>query len=345
MTSNVTRDDTLIVGPIEDGAFFTIVGSTEESFGVFYYPYISGSNIQFFQSRPVPQYDKLLYFNIKLLSDNLVNGVRTNNVVITIYSNPDLSAFLGYVDISLGYLTVSNQYQYISIITSDPSQYLYSAILSSVRYQFNANATITTQKCDYFNPLTLSCGSISMNVINTNAFNFMFIPLQWYDMQTCTQQYYGEDRITSVPTSILLSQCYYVDNGNCGRADQVSGFTTESDCARFRNIGKYYYSQDQCNASFSFTNLQGVSTDVTSSLGTCSDGVCSSNSTGFSCYTAPEPPAINDGSGGGDDGSDDSSTRWLLLGLIGLIIIIFVIVVVVAIVVLVSKPKVTTSTN
>jgi len=327
VTSSTVRNDTLIVGPIEEDLYFAIAGSINESFDIFISPLINNGSIEFYQA-PIPS----ICFTAKVMSYTYESGITNINAIIKVFSTDNISSFLGYLSYNDNGLFISQTEQIMSLTTSDPSSYQYPTLLSSVRYMFTENFNILITTCASRN-FGIICTSTSQSYVSSGSFVFMMIPVIFYGQEGC--QAYTKYTDSILLSSVMLSQCYYVDFGSgdlsarCEEARTLSAFSTKSDCENNGRIGKYFYSYDDCGSSFQFTDLQGNQVQTLTSIGTCSEGTCTNNGSVFSCPSKPDITIGDDTDTTQDTTQDDSLNIAIVIIFLILFIVIVVIVVLV----------------
>lgn len=312
------RTDTFVVGAIEDGSYFTMAASTSEQFGMFYNLL---RNLTFRQTPVGIAYLDLLYLTARTIYNTTQQGYRIVSVVLSAYSAPKQSNFLGYLNLSGKGLRISQDPQAVSFYTTDPSSYpLSQSLLSSVRYtipgipvEMVSCTQRDGQRC--VNSTTLPYNGISPFI--------MMVPYLVYSTPNCSTLY----NPTEVSASLAYSQCYYLDQQTkpCKTAQSISAFTSQSECSTYSEYGKYYYAELECGDSYEFEDLQGTSVNVNSSIGVCSDGTCFLNSDSeFTCSSV----SIVDNDGDPTQQPDDTNTRTLIIVAAAIIIITLVIIVI-----------------
>jgi hypothetical protein len=145
-------------------------------------------------------------------------------------------------------------------------------------------------------PETNWCKEVS-NTISTNI-DIFFIPVYWYNQGSCSTSRLGDSIFgynSFLPASTYMMQCFagnfdvYNESPICDRAREYTGYTTRDACLLYSRVGRYFYgpnrnSPDTCGSRVNYypklMYYDGSSRAImnaTSTVGTCSQGICRVN--------------------------------------------------------------------
>lgn len=314
-----SRSDTAIVGPIEDGSYFTIAASRNSEFEMFYNLF---KNLKFYQSPVNPfYYQEILYITARTISNILTDEARITSVVLSAYEKPNQSSFVGYLMWDNQGLILSDAQQVVSLYTQDPSSYKYSSLLSSVRYRI-PNVPVEMISCEQISGQF--CTQIQNETYNGVSPYIIMIPHLWYRSPNCLS-------ISQPFSSIAYSQCYYYnqDSSICDAATGVNGFTIKEECSIYSEFGKYYYSTNECGESYQFNDLAGNQVSVATSIGACESNSCILSDNDFICLSPPTNDPLNPVVSNDPTNSDSGYDMGLLVVVAIVLILLFIFTVVI----------------
>lgn len=420
------RTDTFVVGPIIDDTMPFLMARRSHNFPAYNRRFLSF--LSTYNDTPTLRGGLLSDTIFAELSSHVGNFVyltchkeeesRISDGVIYHYFsfkaflNRSLTNFIGWLNMSSGYLSFSSDRSTIELYSTEPATYPGLPLLVCTNYKLQYPADqydypvdhyvcwevydndgtlentppsvpifdlmddlLDTDLSDRYSDYTDDEDSLEGDIPTTNwcsdvnttydTDEFFFLPITWYNQRSCTESVLSNSEIgynSFLPPSTYMMQCFtnnfdvYNYSTICNKARESIGYTTRDACLLYSSLGRFFYgpnlsSTDSCGSVVSSYPTVATRDDnstarsimsASSTVGTCSEGLCVPNDDQLTCaltdIDVPDDDDIPDDIIEDPIGEQvDTDPYWWrtragIIGIITLSIIILVVILVITII-------------